>query len=333
MIQLHLPENLGGSVVTDSVIPEEFSYARVPYKNCICRRWPAGAFLILWKTLGSVDLCIRHFHIGKYVRVDGYSPEAQFALQFMLRGHAIVEHEGGEIHLAAGSFTLFRIPAGSRWTLHLGRGRYKSCHLVLKPEDVQEMCTQVPALRAVSNIIEAKDAGIMAGPVLPASGREIRSLLEQMELSDLPPAKLYAEIYRGTLKLLSIYTQAAQGHWNREHIRKHESSRATDIYEFIQEHYHNPEYCTLAALAERAGLSRSTLERAFSEKYGLGIHAYLTRLRLEHAIHLLLHSSSTAADIAYTIGYKSPSAFSTIFKRTYGCPPGTYRQQRRSRGN
>jgi AraC-like DNA-binding protein len=81
---------------------------------------------------------------------------------------------------------------------------------------------------------------------------------------------------------------------------------------------------TLQALAERAGMSRSTFALRFKETVGASPMEYLTRWRMLLAGDRLMHSSDPVSAIARSLGYESESAFSTAFRRVLGCSPRQY---------
>lgn len=81
---------------------------------------------------------------------------------------------------------------------------------------------------------------------------------------------------------------------------------------------------TIAALAQKAGMSRSAFARRFSEAVGLAPVEYLLRWRMALAKDALRHGRGSLEEIAETIGYRSASAFSTAFSRKVGCPPSEF---------
>ena len=85
---------------------------------------------------------------------------------------------------------------------------------------------------------------------------------------------------------------------------------------------------TLQALAERAGMSRSTFALKFKETVGASPMDYLTRWRMLLAGDRLTNSNDPVSVIALSLGYESESAFSTAFKRVMGCSPRQYSRGR-----
>ncbi|WP_432496805.1 AraC family transcriptional regulator [Kineococcus auxinigenes] len=84
---------------------------------------------------------------------------------------------------------------------------------------------------------------------------------------------------------------------------------------------------TVAALAERAGVSRATLAKRFSDLVGEPPLTYLTRWRMTLAADLLLERpTASVAEIARTVGYSDPFGFSAAFKRVRGLNPSDFRR-------
>ena len=53
--------------------------------------------------------------------------------------------------------------------------------------------------------------------------------------------------------------------------------------------------------------------------------AYLTQVRLEHAVELLRTTEDKTYIIASQVGYTEPNYFSYVFKKQYGISPSRYR--------
>lgn len=84
---------------------------------------------------------------------------------------------------------------------------------------------------------------------------------------------------------------------------------------------------TVASLAGRTGVSRSTLAKRFGELVGEPPLSYLTRWRMTIAADLLVErESATIAEVADAVGYADPFSFSAAFKRIRGMNPSDYRR-------
>ena len=85
---------------------------------------------------------------------------------------------------------------------------------------------------------------------------------------------------------------------------------------------------TVAALAARAGVSRSTLAKRFAGLVGEPPLTYLTRRRLALAADLLVErSTATVSEVARSVGYADAFAFSAAFKRVRGVTPSEHRRR------
>lgn len=90
---------------------------------------------------------------------------------------------------------------------------------------------------------------------------------------------------------------------------------------------------TVQALADAAGLGRTTFAERFLRVFGAPPLQTLTAMRLEQAEAMLRHSQAPLIEIAFTVGYNSEAAFVRAFHRAYSVPPGRFRQQRGSKAS
>jgi AraC-like DNA-binding protein len=82
---------------------------------------------------------------------------------------------------------------------------------------------------------------------------------------------------------------------------------------------------TVAELAAEAGVSRAAFARRFAELVGEPPMTFLTDWRLSLAADLLLEPDATIGSVANQVGYSTPFALSTAFKRVRGISPRQYR--------
>lgn len=88
---------------------------------------------------------------------------------------------------------------------------------------------------------------------------------------------------------------------------------------------HNNPLHPVATLAAELGVSRAGLARRFTELVGEPPMAFLTGWRLALAADLLREPDATVGAVARQVGYGSPFALSTAFKRVRGISPQQHR--------
>ena len=83
-------------------------------------------------------------------------------------------------------------------------------------------------------------------------------------------------------------------------------------------------------LAEEMGVSRSQLHRKIHAINGNSTSQFIREFRLQKAMEMLQKNVATASEIAYRVGFSSPTYFSTCFREYYGYPPGEVKYRKPS---
>ena len=100
-------------------------------------------------------------------------------------------------------------------------------------------------------------------------------------------------------------------------------SRLRRVTEYIQAHLDQD--LTLARLGAVVCMSPYHFARLFQHSTGLPPHRFVVRARIDHAATLLSTPALSIARIAQVAGFRTPSHFSTVFRRTMGVTPRAYR--------
>ena len=95
--------------------------------------------------------------------------------------------------------------------------------------------------------------------------------------------------------------------------------RIRDVIEYIMNH--SDQNFRVEELADLANMSTASLHRHFKEVTAMSPIQFQKQLRLQEARRLLLSKSTDAADVAFQVGYESPSQFSREYSRMFGFPP------------
>jgi signal transduction histidine kinase/DNA-binding response OmpR family regulator len=98
------------------------------------------------------------------------------------------------------------------------------------------------------------------------------------------------------------------------------------VVDALEPHLDNPDF-TVEQLAEEVALSRRQLSRRLKSAVGEPPSEFLRRCRIERAKTLFENGAETVAEVAYAVGYRSPSHFSQVFQDEVGTTPSAYREE------
>ncbi len=79
---------------------------------------------------------------------------------------------------------------------------------------------------------------------------------------------------------------------------------------------------SVEVLAEQMNMSRSNLHRKLKQTTGQTANQFIREYRLEWAMELLKKADRPISEVAYEVGFGSPSYFTSCFTEHYGYPPG-----------
>jgi AraC family L-rhamnose operon transcriptional activator RhaR/AraC family L-rhamnose operon regulatory protein RhaS len=96
---------------------------------------------------------------------------------------------------------------------------------------------------------------------------------------------------------------------------------------YLEDHYY--EQISVKALSKIAGMSESSLLRAFKQATDRTPTEYLLRLRLRRARHLLRRTDLNITEIAFETGFQDSNYFTRQFRKQTGCSPREYRNSQK----
>lgn len=118
------------------------------------------------------------------------------------------------------------------------------------------------------------------------------------------------------LKEFSV--ELSEGEMN--HTDRYFLSRA---YDYVKDHL-SDENLSIEGFGRSMHLSRTQLYRKIKSMTGLSPSAFVCELRLKIAASLLSETNLNVSEVAYKVGFSSPSYFTTSFRRLYGMSPKEY---------
>jgi len=91
-------------------------------------------------------------------------------------------------------------------------------------------------------------------------------------------------------------------------------------------HFHLDEKLDLDKLATIAMVSKHHFHRMIKAYLGETLGTYINRIKVETGAKLLKYSENSISDIAYKIGYETPTSFNKSFKKQFGVTPTQFRK-------
>lgn len=104
------------------------------------------------------------------------------------------------------------------------------------------------------------------------------------------------------------------------------SDRVSHIVAYLEAHFREP--VQLGDLANTFSVSRQYISTILHKELGITFSEYLTNLRLNEAVRLLLTTDKTITEIVTSSGFPNLKAFNQIFRKRYGIQPKEYRQKK-----
>ncbi len=100
--------------------------------------------------------------------------------------------------------------------------------------------------------------------------------------------------------------------------------RFNEVLKYI--HFHLDEKLDLEKLASIAFVSKHHFHRLIKAYLGEPLGVYINRIKVETGAKLLKYSDNSITEIAYKIGYETPTSFNKSFKKQFGVSPSAFRK-------
>ena len=128
--------------------------------------------------------------------------------------------------------------------------------------------------------------------------------------------------------------------WMKESARKMQTllrashsdstrSFVTKAEAYVHENYSNKDL-SVESICDYLGISAAYFSTVFKRETGKTFINYLTDIRMDRAVHMLLDENEKTYVIAEAVGYSDPNYFSYAFKKKFGVSPSKYKAQQRA---
>ncbi len=123
---------------------------------------------------------------------------------------------------------------------------------------------------------------------------------------------------------LSLMVVLAQYIAGESLILPEKNDLAIKTMAYISEHY--SEDLSLVSLCEKMNCSKSTLMKAFRERYQKSVGDAIHEVRLQNAVKFLSSNDASIKSIAIACGFFDQNYFAKVFKAQFGVSPTQYRK-------
>lgn len=131
-------------------------------------------------------------------------------------------------------------------------------------------------------------------------------------------------LLKSRVMLRSIFSGGKTEEEAEEQLGTHDKTFITRLRDIIRAGMGDSDF-SVERIGEEIGLSRVQLYRKVKAITDLTPVELLRKARLERARLLIERSDKSVAEIAYEVGFTSPSYFNKCFKDEFGMSPGTLR--------
>ncbi len=238
-----------------------------------------------------------------------------YVIGFVVDGERCLSCKNREYHIRRGSIILFN-PGDTHACVQSGDGAFNYRGLNISKSTMLDLAEEATGKRELPKFSK---------PVIPAGGdpgghdAEIACylcLLHEMVMEGISDFGKEEALLFLILALIQNYGQPSP---DRVPECPREIERAC---EFIRQHFQ--ERISLDQICRYAGLSKSTMLRAFTRSKGITPYRYLETIRINEA-KALLQKGVLPVEAAMRTGFSDQSHFTNYFTSFIGLAPGAYR--------
>jgi len=133
-----------------------------------------------------------------------------------------------------------------------------------------------------------------------------------------------ADLAKECIRMIFLLCQTHLGERLPVPVERMESDRYRRALLYIHKNFRRN--LTVAEVAAEVYLVPDYFSTYFEKNMGMSCSRYINKLRMELACEYILSTDLSLKEIVYRCGFRSFSYFSSVFKKYYGCSPGSLRK-------
>lgn len=293
-------------------------------------RLPPGIGSGFWESveIGSdllVMTCAAEYHNDIELNVPG---DRLVKIRILLCGTLVAANRDATLDGAGAHVEVFPGEVASSYVLR-GGGPIKLVVIHCAPRFFTDSLGLKPAeLPALLRMIFENMSGHPQSIVAPLGPDVLRAATDIMHSARRFTEPLYhgflhakaLEIVCSMVAALTSDTAADADHgWTLRDV-----GRAEEARDILIDRFRRPPQ--IPQLAREVGVNQTKLKALFKALFGMTIHEFTQKCRMERAAELLTASDLSISEIAYAVGYDYPASFTHAFRQFYGHAPRDLRR-------
>lgn len=135
--------------------------------------------------------------------------------------------------------------------------------------------------------------------------------------------KSVANLIKNRERMKGKFSQQSEGRLEKIELKSSDEILMEKIITIINTNLDNPDL-NVEMLSSGVGMSRVHMHRKLKQLTNLPARDFIRSIRLKQAGELLLSKKFSISEVAYSVGFSSPSHFSSSFREFYGLSPKEY---------
>jgi AraC-like DNA-binding protein len=227
-----------------------------------------------------------------------------------------------------GSFNIVHLPVNTSVIYFLKKGNYRTLTIHFSMEFLDIWRNNFPFLNSFLDNLDINKPAFLCPHHLSTTTEMDTLIIHILHNEDTGAARqinLRARIF----DILGACLREVSSEVSRSNTSK-ETIKIRQVHDYILLHLQR--HCDLNLLATMVDMDKRKLTAAFKRVYKVNVLAFWMDERMKRAVSLLENTDWTVKEIARSLGYRTQSNFTDIFKSKYGVPPIAIRTQHNTPG-
>lgn len=308
-----------------TTIPETQTNLLIPGATTVSASGDYGALLFQHLATGQNSIWYGNYLLSRDAAFKSFSSLPYLELHFTCRNDCNYHIEGiGAVEMHQAQFNVTYLPYLECHT-YFHKGTFQTFDIHITQEFLLTAALHYKKINEFLTLIDKHKATNLS-KVNHRTTPAMQMIIQQIKSCSLQGAFREFYIDNKITELLILVLDVVMNHpaYKEIKLKSHDIECLQLAHEILVERWENP--CSLIELARKAGINDFKLKKGFKQYYGTSVFNYLANIKMEKSMELLRSTEMSVAEVAYTVGYQSPTAFSAAFNKKFGYPPSVIKK-------